>query len=52
MHVKASTFNCTLIQIYSQTSEYSDEEVEKCYEQIKDTIQQIPKKDFIVVMGD
>ena len=50
--MKASPFNCTLIQIYAPISEYSDDEVEEFYKQIEYTMQQALRHNFLIVMCD
>ena len=48
----ATPMNITIIQVYAPTTDYSDEDIEECYELIEDTISKTPKKDFLVILGD
>ena len=50
--IQAIPFNCTLIQVYAPTTEYSEEEIEIFYEQIEDTIKQTPRTYLLIIMGD
>ena len=52
IRIKAIPFNCTLIQVYAPTTDYSEDEIEIFYEQIEDTIKQTPRKDLLIIMGD
>ena len=44
IRIKASPMNITIIQIYSPTTAYTDEEIEQCYESIDNTIKKHPKE--------
>ena len=48
----AKPMNITIIQVYAPTTDYSDEDIEECYELIEDTLSKTPKKDFLVILGD
>ena len=41
-----------LIQVYMPTSEHSDEEVEKVYEQLEELLKEQKGSDYVVIMGD
>ena len=47
--LKISPINITIIQIYAPTSTYNDEEIEKFYESVDNTIQESHKKDILIV---
>lgn len=49
-HVSPKSYNITIIQVYTLTSDDDDEEVEKFY--VESTIVEVPKKDIIIVQGD
>ena len=50
--LKASPFNITIIQAYVPTTDYDDDDIEDFYDQVKEVIDQVPKKDTLVVQGD
>ena len=52
IRIQAIPFNCTLIQVYAPTTDYSEEEIEIFYEQIEDTIKQTLRKYLLIIMGD
>ena len=49
---RAAPFNITIIQVYAPTSGHDDSEVNHFYQQLQETIDQTPKKDILVVLGD
>ena len=49
---EGSPFQHHEVQAYSPTSDYDDNEIEEFYNQLKNVIDQIPKKDIIVVQRD
>ena len=50
--LKAKPFNITIIQTYTPTSAYSNEDVEVFYEELQKVLNKTPKKDILVVQGD
>ena len=42
----------TVIQVYAPTSDYDDSEVEDFYGQLQEVIEETPKKDNLIVLGD
>ena len=50
--LKASPFNITIIQAYAPTTDNNDDYIEDFYDQLKEVIDQAPKKEIIVVQGD
>ena len=40
------------IQLYAPTSQCEDNEIEKWYNQVQETIDHTPKQDILMVMGD
>ena len=50
--LRASPFNITIIQAYATTSEYDDDAVEDFYDHLQEILDQSPKKDIPVVLGD
>ena len=52
IRLKATPFNMTVIQVYAPTSDYDDSEVEYLYGQLQEVIEETPKKDNLIVLGD
>ena len=53
IRLRAVLFNITVVQVYAPTSDYDDNEIEEVvYDQLRNIIDQIPKKDILVVQGD
>ena len=52
IRLKATTFNTTVIQVYAPTSDYDDSEVEDFYGQLQEVIEETPKKENLIVLGD
>ena len=46
------SFNITIVQVYAPTSDYDGNEIEEFYEQLRNVIDQTPKKDILVVQRD
>ena len=44
--------NITIIQVYAPTTSYSDEDVDEFYKTLQRTIDNVPRRDIKVVMGD
>ncbi len=44
--------NITVIQVYAPTADSTEEDIEAFYEQLDETMKEIPKKDIKIVMGD
>ena len=45
-------FNITVIQVYAQTSNAEEAEVERFYEDLQDLLELTPKKDVLFIVGD
>ena len=45
-------FNITLIQVYAQTSNAEEAEVELFYEDLQDLLELTPPKDVLFIIGD
>ena len=45
-------FNITIIQVYSPKSNAEEVEVEQFYEDLRDLLELIPKKDVLFIIGD
>ena len=45
-------FNITVIQVYSQTSNAEEAEVEQFYEDLEDLLELTPQKDVLFILGD
>ena len=52
IRLRAVPFNITIVQAYAPTSDYDDNEIGKCYDQLQNVIDQTPKKDILAVQGD
>ena len=52
IRLRASPFNITIIQAYAPTSDYDDDTVENFYDHLQEILDQSPKKDILVVLGD
>ena len=44
--------NITAVLAYASTSDCDDNEIEEFYDQLRNVIEQTPKKDVLVVQGD
>ena len=44
-------FHITVIQVYAQTSNAEEAEVEQCYEALQDLLELTPKKDVCFIIG-
>ena len=45
-------FNITVIQVYAQTSNAEEAEVEQFYEDLQDLLELTPKKDVLFIIGN
>ena len=52
IHLRATPFNITVVQAYAPTTDCDDEKIEGFYEQLQEVVDQIPKKDILIVQGD
>ena len=52
VHFQGKSFNITVIQIYSVTSNSEEAEVELFYEDLQDLLELTPKKDVLFITGD
>ena len=52
VHFQGKPFNITAIQVYALTSNAEEAEVEWFYEDLKDLLELIPKKDVLFIIGD
>ena len=50
VHFQGKSFNITVIQIYTQTSNVEEAEVEWCYEDLQDLLELTPQKDVLFNM--
>ena len=50
IRLKASPFNITIIQTYTQTTDY-DDDIDNFYDQLQEVIDPAPKKDILAVQG-
>ena len=52
VHFQGKPFNITVIQVYAQTSNAEEGEVEWFYKDLQDLPEQTPKKDVLFIIGD
>ena len=52
VHFQGKSFNITVIQAYSPTSNAEETEVEQFYEDLQDLLELTPKKDVLFIIGD
>ena len=51
IRLRAVPFNITIVQAYTPTSDYNDNEIEEFCDQLWNIIDQTPEKDVLVVQG-
>ena len=49
---QSKPFNITVIQVYAQTSNAEEAEVEQFYEDLQDLLELTPKRDVLFITGD
>ena len=52
VHFQGKSFNITVIQAYTPTSNAGEAEVEQFYEDVQDLLELTPKKDVLFIIGD
>ena len=52
VHFQGKSFNIRVIQVYAQTSNAEEAEVEQFYEDLQDLLELTPKKDVLFIVGD
>ena len=52
IRLRASPFNITIIQVYAPTTSHDDDEIEELYDQLQSLVDETPKKDILIVLGD
>ena len=52
IHFQSKPLNITIIQVYVQTSNAEESEVEWFYEHLQDLLEPTPKKDVLFIIGD
>ena len=52
INLRIVPFIITIVQVYTPTSDYDDNEIEAFYSQLLTVIDQTPKKDILVMQGD
>ena len=52
VHFQGKPFNCTVIQVYAQTNNAEEVEVEQFYQDVQDLSELTPKKDVLFIIGD
>ena len=51
VHFQGKPFNITVIQIYAQTSNAEEAEVEWFYEDLQDLLELSPRKEVLIIKG-
>ena len=51
VHFRGKPSNITAIQVYDQTSNAEEAEVEEFYEDLQDLLERTPKKDVLFIIG-
>ena len=49
---QGKSFNITVIQVYTPTSNVEEAKVERFYEDLQDLLELTPKKDVLFIIGD
>ena len=52
IHFQGKPFNTTVIQVYAQTRNAEEAEVERFYEDLQELLELTPKKDVLFIIGD
>ena len=52
VHFKGKSLNIMVIQVYTQTSNAEEAEVERFYEDLQDLLELTPQKDVLFIIGD
>ena len=52
VHFQGKSFNITVIQVYTLTSNAEEAEVEWFYEDLQDLLELTPPKDVLFIIGD
>ena len=52
VHLQGKPFTITVIQVYAQTNNAEEAEVEWFYEDLQDLTELIPPKDVLFIIGD
>ena len=52
VHFQGKPFNITVIQVYTQTSNAEEAQVEWFYEDLQDLLELTPRKDVLFIIGD
>ena len=52
LRFQGKTFNITVIQVYAQTSNAEEAEVQCFYEELQDLLELTPEKDILFIIGD
>ena len=52
VHFQGKPFNITVIQVYAQTSNTEEAEVERFYEDLQDLLELTPPKVVLFIIGD
>ena len=49
---KGRPLNITVVQVYAPTADSTEDDIERFYEQLEDTMKGVPNKDIKLIIGD
>jgi len=52
IRIKTKLFNFNIVQVYTPTTDHSDEEIEQFYDHLQTVKYRLLKKDIVIVQGD
>ena len=52
VHFQSKPFNVTVIQVYAPTTNATEADVERFYDDLQDLLELTPKKDILFFIGD
>ena len=52
IRLQGNPFNVSVVQVYAPTSAAADADMDNFYSQLQDVLDKLPKKDYLIVMGD
>ena len=52
VRIQGHPINISIIQVYAPTSDAADGDIEDFYETVQSAVDSVPKRDFLIIMGD
>ena len=52
VRLQGHPMNISIIQVYAPTADAPEEEITDFYEMVQDVVDSIPRKDFLIILGD